>query len=191
MQEHEIEIQVQVERTEGLLTLLEQQGDCVGETRQIDEYFVPAHRDFLARQPIEEWLRLRTTDTGSSLNYKKWHFDSEGKGLYADEYETKVENIEAGRRILFAIDARPIITVDKLRKSWNYKDYEISIDTVKGLGEFVEVEYKGGESVSTHADITQAMIKFLKDSSCGTLILNHTGYPALLLGRKEKQEILT
>jgi adenylate cyclase class 2 len=190
MSAHEIEIQVQVENSKGLLEFLGAQAKFVGERRQVDEYFVPAHKNFLAVAPIEEWLRLRTAEGGSSMNYKKWYFDEQQNGTYADEYETPVADIAMARRILLALDMKPIIKVDKLRKTWTYEDYEICIDIVEGLGEFVEVEYKGSRAVVDNELIRQEMIQFLKELGCGQLILNHTGYPALLLGRKEKQEII-
>ena len=37
----------------------------------------------------------------------------------------------------------PFIVTDKLRKCFMYKECEISIDKVKGLGNYIEIEYKG------------------------------------------------
>jgi adenylate cyclase class 2 len=186
MKETEIELQAKVENTAPLLSLLEKEGQFQSETRQVDEYFTPSHRDFLVKRPIEEWLRLRNSGGTYSLNYKKWHFDSEGRGLYADEYETKLENIEMARKAFAALDVKPIIIVDKARKMWRYKDYEVCLDSVKGLGDFVELEYIGSRSSSDHEAIMREMIAFLKDLGCGRLEVNHSGYPALLLGRGER-----
>ncbi len=186
----EIELQAQVENTAPLLALLEKEGKFMYANNQRDQYFTPAHRDFLEADPIEEWLRLRDADGAYTLNYKKWHFDDQKKGLYADEYETKIESIEIGEKILEALDTKPIIVVEKKRKAWKHKDYEVCLDSVKGLGEFVELEYIGAQGATDHKEIIDGMIKFLKDLGCGTLTLNHSGYPALLLGRKEKQEVI-
>ncbi len=186
----EIELQAQVENVAPLKVLLEKDGEFKYEHNQRDQYFTPAHRDFLSANPIEEWLRLRDADGTFTINYKKWHFDNEGRGLYADEYETKIENLEIGEKILQAIDAKPIIVVEKVRNAWKYKDYEICLDSVKGLGDFVEIEYIGSQDTRNAEKIRGEMIIFLKDLGCGTLTLNHSGYPALLLGRKEKQEII-
>lgn len=35
------------------------------------------------------------------------------------------------------------IVVDKFRYAWKLQDTEIAIDTVLGLGDYIEVEYKG------------------------------------------------
>jgi adenylate cyclase class 2 len=191
MKDTEIELQAKVENVAPLLSLLEKEGEFQYENRQVDQYFTPAHRDFLAVKPVVEWLRLRDSDGRYSINYKKWHFDEAGRGLYADEYETKMENFEMAQKILASIDAKPIIIVDKTRRNWRYKDYEVCLDKVKDLGDFVELEYMGKRSSQEHKEIMAEMIKFLKDLGCGKLELNHSGYPALLLfGHKEKIEVL-
>ncbi|KKU91292.1 MAG: hypothetical protein UY23_C0002G0031 [Candidatus Jorgensenbacteria bacterium GW2011_GWA1_48_11] len=182
----EIELQTKVERLAPLLAFLEKEGKFESDNHQRDEYFTPVHRDFLAPRPIEEWFRLRDSNGKYSINYKKWHFDGEGRGLYADEHETKIENPEAMRKILATLDFKPVIVVDKERKIWRYKDYEISVDSVKNLGDFVEIEYYGDSHHSNHKEIMDGMISFLKGLGCGTLEINHSGYPALLLGRAER-----
>ncbi len=186
MKETEIELQAKVEHTEPLLDFLEKEADFESENHQIDEYFTPEHRDFLEPRLIQEWLRIRDSNGKYSINYKKWHFDKEGRGLYADEHETKIENIETMRKILEKLDFKPVVVVDKKRKIWKYKDYEISVDSVKDLGDFVEIEYYGKRYHDDHKKIMEEMVSFLKNLGCGTLEINHSGYPALLLGRGER-----
>lgn len=182
----EIELQVQVENIEPLKQLLAEQGVFKYEHHQLDQYFVPAHRDFLAATPIEEWLRLRDANGIYSLNYKKWHFDENQKGLYADEYETKIDSLVIGEKILAALNMRPIIRVDKVRQTWDYGDYEISLDAVAELGNFVELEYTGDLGVEDHQAITDGMVTFLKNLGCGEITMNRRGYPALLLDKRGK-----
>lgn len=64
------------------------------ETRQIDAYYNAPHRDFLAAGAISEWLRVRTEERGSSINFKRWHPVDVLIKTRADEYETKVEDVE-------------------------------------------------------------------------------------------------
>lgn len=186
MKETEIEVQAQIENVKLLASFLEKEGKFQSEKHQVDEYFTPAHRDFLASQPISEWLRLRNSDESYSINYKNWHYDSEGRGLYADEFETKVENLETMQKVFTNLDIKSVIIVDKTRKVYLYKDYEIALDSVKGLGDFVEIEYMGPRSHTEHEKILQEMIQFLRDLNCGKIEVNHSGYPALLLGRGER-----
>ena len=62
---------------------------------QKDIYYTPAHRNFLSKKPVSEWLRLREFKKGFSLNYKKWHNEDGNKTISCDEFETNIENIEA------------------------------------------------------------------------------------------------
>lgn len=186
MKETEIELQTKIENIKPLLNFLEKEAHFESENHQIDKYFIPAHRNFLISRPIEEWFRLRDSNGKFSLNYKRWHFDGEYRGLYADEYETKIDDVQMMRKILKSLNFKPIVTVDKKRKIWKYRDYEISMDSVKNLGSFVEIEYYGARHYDDHKEITGEMIKFLKDLGCGTLEINHSGYPALLLNRGER-----
>ena len=184
--ETEIELQAKLEHSKPLLDFLGKEAQFESENHQIDEYFTPAHRDFLSPRPIEEWFRLRDSNGKYSVNYKKWHFDKEGRGLYADEFETKIESIDTMRNILENLNFKPVTVVDKKRKIWRHKDYEIAMDSVKNLGDFVEIEYYGNRHHADHKEIMDEMIAFLKNLGCGTLEINHTGYPALLIGRGER-----
>ncbi len=177
----EIEIQVNVEKIEPLLDFLTKSGKFVSEKRQIDEYFTPHHRDFLAVRPAVEWLRLRNSDGAFSFNYKNWHYDEQGKSQYCDEYETKIDDADQLKKILQALNFQSRAIVDKSRKTYLYQDYEIAIDKIKGLGDFVEIEYKGASQAVDPKMITDGMVKFLKDLGCGKILRNYVGYPFQLL----------
>ena len=179
MKDIEIEIQAKVEKTDKLKSFLQNEAVFISEKQQIDEYFVPAHRNFLKVKPIQEWFRLRNEDDAYSLNYKKWHYEN-GVGQYADEFETKIDDIKSARKILLAIDCKPIVVVNKKRKKYMYKEYEIALDKVEDLGDFVEIEYKG-DNHNNHKKITTDMIEFLKQLDCGKIELNNGGYPYMLL----------
>jgi len=96
--------------------LIELEAKPSPQTHQIDAYYNAPHRDFLAPQAISEWLRIRTEDAGSSINFKRWHPVDALIKTHADEYESQVEDVEAIRRLLKALDFRPLVTVDKVRE---------------------------------------------------------------------------
>ncbi len=177
----EIEIQVNVENPKPLLEFLKANGVFQSEKHQLDEYFSPAHKDFLAVRPVAQWLRLRDASGKYSINYKNWHFDKKGKSYYCDEFETKLDGIEQAREILMALNLKSIVTVDKLRKTWMFKDYEVAIDSVKNLGNFVEIEYMGKDEKADAKNITREMIDFLKKVGVGKITRNYVGYPFLML----------
>ncbi len=184
MNDTEIEIQVQVENVKPLEDFLEKGGKLESEKRQLDEYFVPAHRNFLDVRPVNEWLRIRKSESDYSLNYKNWYFTEDEKSYHCDEFETKIENPDKMRKILKVLDFKPIVTVDKTRKSWLYDDWEISLDRIKALGDFVEIEYKGSADVDSEQE-TRKMVNFLKKLGCGKIKRNYAGYPFHLLFPEE------
>lgn len=178
----EIEIKVKVQNGKKLISFLSQKAKFISHQTQKDEYFVPVHRNFTAQNPIKEWFRIRIENDSCSLNYKFWHFESDGKARMADEYETQVSDPVQLRKILDSLNFKSVVFVDKTRTSWMYKDYEVAIDSVKKLGEFVEIEYKGKNTSSkTAKEITQEMVDFLTKLNCGKISRNFQGYPFLLL----------
>jgi len=177
----EIEIQVNIENSKPLTEFLEKNGQFKTEQCQTDEYFSPAHRNFVEVRPIKEWLRLRDSDGKYSVNYKNWHYDENGKTHYCDEYETKIEDLAKLRKILDVLNFKSLVKVDKLRKTWEYKDYEIDLDSIKGLGDFVEIEYIGKDEKINPEKITAEMMNFLKELGCGRIKRNYVGYPFQLL----------
>lgn len=86
--------------------------------------------------------------------------------------------------IFKVLDMKPVVTVDKTRKIWVYKDYEIAIDSVVGLGDSVEIEYKG-KSNGNPARITSEMTAFLKQFNPGKITRNYVGYPFQLMFPQE------
>jgi len=187
----EIEIKVNLENVKPLLDFLESKAVFQAEKRQIDEYFSPLHDDFLAVRPVEKWLRLRNANDKYSLNYKNWYFDVEGKSNHCDEFETRIDELEPVKKMLSALNFKSIVIVDKLRKIWTYQDYEIAIDEVKNLGDFVEIEYIGKDNQADPKKVTDEMIVFLKNLNCGKITRNYVGYPFQLLFPDEvKYDIL-
>jgi adenylate cyclase class 2 len=150
-------------------------------TRQVDAYYNAPHRDFLAPAAISEWLRIRTEDRGSSINFKRWHPMDALVKTHADEYETKVEDVEAIRRTLEALDFTPLVTVDKTREEWTLPEVEIVFDLVADAGDFVEFEFKG--DATSVEDATKQLEEFISslDVELGEQI--NRGYPHILLNR--------
>jgi adenylate cyclase class 2 len=177
----EIEIKVNLENVKPLLDFLESDAVFQSEKRQIDEYFSPINDDFLAVRPVEKWLRLRDANGKYSLNYKNWYFDANGKSNHCDEFEARIEEFEPVKKMLSALNFKSIVIVDKLRKTWTYQDYEIAIDAVENLGDFVEIEYIGQDNQADPKKVTDEMIIFLKNLNCGKITRNYVGYPFQLL----------
>ena len=180
MKNIEVEIQVNVENIKPLLQFLKKKAKFLSQEREIDQYYSPTHRNFTAKNPVSEWLRLRETKGKYTINYKHWHRDQDGKTNHCDEYQSGITDIEQMKNILKVLDFQPMVLVDKIRKKYLFEHYEICIDQVKGLEEAVEIEYKG-EADQTPTEITKEMVRFLRDLGVGKIKRTYQGYAYLLL----------
>ena len=143
MSDVEIEIRFILNEPEKAKIILNKSAKLISENiYQKDSYFVPAHRDFLAIKYPFEWLRLRQSTKGVSINYKHWYPENAAINDYCNEFETKLESFEKMEKILKSLDFKEAVVVEKVRATWMYKDVEIVIDEVTGLGCFIELEAK-------------------------------------------------
>ena len=112
----------------------------LGQTRQIDTYYIPKFKSFELNGETMECLRIREVDDEKVLGYKKIH--REANPVYCDEYELKISDKTQMEKILFAIDFEVQMVIDKTRESYKLGKLEFDFDTVLGLGELLEVELK-------------------------------------------------
>jgi len=149
---------------------------------QKDTYYIPKHRNFLETTPVSEWLRLREAKGKFSINYKNWHKDKDPKSVSCDEFETKIEDLDALRKIFASLNFEEVITVEKARNTWMYKDVEIAIDSIKELGDFIELEAKGNfnnvEEAKAH------LYAVLKELNAQLGPQDFKGYPYSLLEKR-------
>jgi adenylate cyclase class 2 len=149
---------------------------------QKDTYYVPAHRDFLAKKYPYEWLRIRETKQSVTLNYKHWYPENSKEAYHCDEFETKIEDVTALKKIFERLNFKEIITVEKTRSVWMYKNVEIAIDDVKDMGFFIELEAK-----NDFKDVDEAkkvLYDALKKLGAETGKQDFRGYPYRMLEKK-------
>lgn len=114
----------------------------VVDERQKDTYYMPCHRNFLEHEIVSEWLRIRETNHGCSINYKQWLPVGAKIQSHCNEYESEISDPLALKLMLKSLDFQSLIVVEKIRNSWIHGKFEISIDEVIDLGTFIEVESK-------------------------------------------------
>jgi adenylate cyclase, class 2 len=155
-QDIEIEIKLPLNNPEEVKQFLNKQGKIISkDVFQKDSYFVPAHRDLLKVEYPFEWLRLRESAKGFSLNYKHFHPENVKVTDYCDELETKIENMEAMKKIFQSLDMKETVVVEKVRTTYLFEEVEIAIDEVKDLGSYIELE------ITTHFPTPQEGKSFL------------------------------
>jgi adenylate cyclase, class 2 len=149
-------------------------------SHQIDTYFNAPHRDFLGGEVISEWLRVRVEDASASLNFKRWYPLEEKTKTHCDEFESTVTDAEAVRRTLAALDFTELTVVDKHREEWTTDSIAVAFDTVAGLGNFIEFEFKG--ETDTIEDATARIEEFISSLNVELGERINTGYPHMTLG---------
>ena len=112
----------------------------INEERLIDTYYIPDFREFEINGETMECVRIREDNKGLVLAYKKIH--REINPVYCDEYETRIESKEEMEKILFALGFTVQMVIDKTRITYILDNLEFDFDSVKGLGELLEVELK-------------------------------------------------
>jgi len=114
----------------------------IEKTREIDTYFYPPHKDFLFTEDGRENLRVRKSNSKKELTYKKVIYKG---GNYSHSIETNVKVSDAKKtiEILKSAGFRIHLVIDKKREMFENKTFKITIDKVKNLGVFVEIEWKG------------------------------------------------
>lgn len=184
MKDIEVELKFPLLNPKGVISNLKRKAKVkkLGDFQK-DTYFIPKHRNFLKQKPISEWLRVRETKLGASLNYKHWHNLKDKQAIHCDEYETSVEDIKSLKKILESLDFEEIIVVDKVRDTWNFKKAEVAIDKVKNLGTFIEVEAKGAfKSIDEAKDYLH---KILKELGAKVGPQDFKGYPYWMIEKKK------
>jgi adenylate cyclase class 2 len=182
----EVEIKVSVDE-DTFLEVKERLNDVakfVKNSHQTDEYFTPAHRNFVKPKSPFEWLSIRRRGDKTILNYKHWHPENAEVRTHCDEFETEIKDPDQLNRLFSILDFKKLVTVEKDRETYMYNDeFEIALDTVKGLGNFIEIE-----SIKDFGGVEETRKKIFevaKKLGIDTSKVNERGYPYLLMKKKE------
>jgi adenylate cyclase class 2 len=178
----ETEIKAKLTDTSKLEKFLNESAEYLGEKRQEDIFYTPSSENFALEKPIKRILRIRKTGDKSIVTYKHKRNDSD-LGKIATEYETTVADPVAIASIFNELEFIEIAQINKIRKSWKYKEYEVVFDKVDGVGEFIEVEYVG--SGDNEEEIVNDIISFIKEAANTEIKLCKESYISLLLFPEE------
>lgn len=144
---YEVELKLRVPHEEVREQLDKIGAEPLGIVRQIDTYYDHPIRDF---GETDEALRIRRETNGNDrgddrtkVTYKGPLVDPDSKTR--SELETTVESGETMAAVLDALSFEAAATVEKTRERFRYDGYTITLDSVDGLGEFVEVEIEAEE----------------------------------------------
>lgn len=148
----EIEIKIKLEnnKTELLRKWLIQNAKFMDKLQIIDYYLDNPKKSLYKispegfKDPLEFW-RVRQIDNVYFLCNKKRVIDENGRTISVEENEAVTPEGEAIIQILKKRGFTDQVIIYKTREIFQYEDFEIVFDSVKNLGEFIEIELKSDE----------------------------------------------
>lgn len=182
-----VEVEIKIPVSEELFAELKNKLKSIANFKeasdQADDYYIPAHRDFLAEKYPFEWLRIRKKEDKFILTYKHYYPERAEENTHCDEYETKLEDPGQLENIFSALNFKKIVSVNKHRLVYQYKnEFEVVLDIVKELGCFIEVEaIKNFGSIQT---TRQKLFEFAKALGINVSRADKRGYPYLMMKKK-------
>ncbi len=182
----EIEIQVEIKNPGDVEKKIEKVGKFIKTRKQVDKYFVPPQKDFFIKEPPTEYLRIRQEKDRNHLNYSFVHFDENNQMLSTDEYETPIDNPETVEEIFKKIGLVFKVTVLKTRKYFDCGNFEVTLDHVENLGDFMEIEAK--RDLGGTEKTREACLNFLKNLNIEYTLRPLAGYPRMLYRKLNNQE---
>ncbi len=159
------------------------------ESETVDTYFT--RDDLKSLQPDENnrlrnCLRLRKKGEKQYITYKQDHFDNNDVWLYSDEFETTIGDTNTLENILKILGFKELIIIDNIKTIFKTEKYEIAIESVKGLGDFIEIEYHGTDNIKSHEAIEfvkQDMRQYIKSLGIDVDDELNAGKPELMLNK--------
>ena len=135
----EIEVKVRVREPERIKQDLGILGSkFLKKEYQEDTYFKSPFRSY---EETGEILRVRKQNTGSDVvTFKGARLESEIEAR--DEIDVNIESSSKFIKLLKKLGYEPWITVEKEREVYQHDKFTVSLDKVKDLGYFMEIEAK-------------------------------------------------
>ena len=133
----EVEVKAHVKKISKIEQVIQQENAQYLKTvHQRDIYFKHPARNFAK---TDEALRIRHEEHAQArVTYKGPKLDRKSKSR--EEFELKINKPEILEQIFVKLDYIPVTGVEKIRKLYKLGDMMISLDKVKDVGDFIEVE---------------------------------------------------
>ena len=154
----------------------------ISKNREVDVYFYPPHKDFIVTDDGRENLRVRQSGVKKEFTYKKVIYN---KGIYSHSIEKNVDVSDVGDLIdiLESVGFRKYIIIDKERETFRDKNFIITIDNVKNLGLFIEIEWAGSDGDENNIQ----KLCFKRAQEFGLKTIQDKGYLRLLEEQNNKR----
>lgn len=173
----EIEVKVKVKQPERIKHYLDVLGHkFLKKERQEDTYFKSSFRNF---EGTGEILRVRKRIPGSDVvTFKGPKLKSEVKAR--EEIEVNIENSSEAMKLLKKLGYEPWITIEKERETYQFNKFTVSLDKVKDLGHFMEIETKI-EGIQSRLEVEQKILNLLNKIGISKNLIERKTYLELIL----------
>jgi adenylate cyclase class 2 len=175
---NEIEVKAKVHDQENLIQQLDDLGCVFSEPfHQIDTIYIPFGESIPVPNGVNV-LRIREQNGKFILTLKQPLTNQ----LDNIEKELEISDSNAMHEIILLLGFEVSSTVEKTRRTSKYKDFEICIDEVTGLGSYIEVEKFGLDAEV----IQKELFEFLETLGIQKEDQEFMGYDILLKQEHEK-----
>ncbi|VVB92704.1 CYTH domain protein [uncultured archaeon] len=144
---------------------------------QADTYYNAPNRNF---EKTDEALRIRVEED-AFLTYKGPKMDALSKTR--QEFQTVIKEPETMGNILSSLGFFPVATVTKRRKNYRLGDFFISLDEVRDLGSFIEVEIPVKNS-KNYEEKVESILKIVEKLGISRTSTIRESYLEMILGKK-------
>jgi adenylate cyclase class 2 len=155
----------------------------LGVKKTFDRYYFDPLRDNLilnSDNKLMECCRIRKKNEICSVAYKVDIYEKE-VWQYSNEYETEVNDFDLMERIFQNLGLKELITIDNSKHTFVKENFEIVIEDVKGLGNFLEVEWMEKDSEKPVNEIKKEIFNFIESLGLNVGSELNSGKPELML----------
>jgi len=150
----------------------------IGIENQADTYYNASSHDFAK---TDEALRIRVQDNKYFLTYKGPRMDTVSKTR--KEFEVEINDANSMGDILSSLGFSPVATIVKKRKRYRIGDFFIALDSVRSLGDFLEVEIDLKDS-KNYEEKVEIIFKFIEKLGIDRDSTVRESYLEMFLGKK-------
>ena len=145
---------------------------------QADTYYNAPHRNF---EMTDEALRIRVEDGDAFLTYKGPKMDTLSKTR--QEFQTMIKDSGTMGDILSSLGFFPVATVTKRRKNYRLGNFFISLDEVRDLGSFIEIEIPVKNS-KNYEEKVESILKIIEKLGISRTSTIRESYLEMILEKK-------
>lgn len=156
-----------------------------GSKRTIDTYYFDEKRHNLkpnTKGKLMECCRLRQKGEKFYITYKIDNYNDE-IWVYSDEYEAEISSLTEMEKIFDCLGLSKLVVVDNTKHTYETPTYEIVLEEVKELGNFIEVEALYNDETLSPEVIKNDIYKFINELGLNIGEELNSGKPELLLNK--------